>query len=444
MRNIIAILTLPLLFAFTEARAQQPDKWSLNDCIEYAKENNLSIKQQNLNAEYQQNVYEQKKLDRIPSLNGNVGYQLSFGRVPDETTYQYVDQTTQFGRFSVGSSLPLFQGFSLQNQINRDKANWQAARQELEAAKNDLALNITSFYLQVLFDKELLEVAKEQYEVAKEQVENTQKLVDAGRVAEGNLLEIKSQAAREALTVTQMQNNLNMSLLSLAQSLDLEETGGFDIVIPEIPELQEATLQVPGALFNQAVEIMPQIEASEYNLESNRYALKAAKGQLYPSISMDAGWSTNVSKSESTVDFDFGERFNDNATQYVGLTLRIPIFNGMTAKTNVKNSKLRIRSAQHDLNLQKQALRKEIQQAYADAQAAFQKYTSALTAVQSYEESLRYTEKKYAVGLVSPVDYSVARSDYLRAQSDLLQSKYEYVLRTKVLDFYTGAPLNLE
>ncbi len=444
MRTIFAILTLPFLFALTEANAQQPEKWSLKDCIDYAKENNLSIKQQSLNTEYQQNIYEQKKLDRIPSLNGNVGYQLSFGRVPDETTYRYVDQTTQFGRFSIGSSVPLFQGFSLQNQINRDEANWKAARQELEAAKNDLALNITSFYLQVLFDKELLEVAKEQQEVAKEQVENTRKLVDAGRVAEGNLLEIQSQLAREALTVTQMQNNLTMSLLSLAQALDLKETDDFDIVIPEIPELQESSLETPAVLFNQAVEIMPQIEASEYYLESNRYALNAAKGQLYPSISMDTGWSTNVSKSESTVDFDFGKRFNDNATQYVGLTLRIPIFNGMTARYNVKNTQLNIQSAQHDLNIQKQDLRKEIQQAYADAQAAFQKYTSAQTAVGSYEESLRYTEKKYAVGLVSPVDYSVARSDYMRAQSELLQSKYEYVLRTKVLNFYTGAPLNLE
>lgn len=435
---------LPMLLAFSETHAQQPEKWSLKDCIDYAKDNNLSIKQQSLNTEYQQNVYEQKKLDRLPSVNGSVGYQLSFGRVPDETTYQYVNQTTQFGRFSAGASVPLFQGFSLNNQINRDKANWQASRKELEAAKNDLALNITSLYLQVLFDQELLTVAEEQYKVAQEQVENTQKLVDAGRVAEGNLLEIKSQAAREALTVTQMKNNLTMSLLNLAQALDLEEPDNFDVVIPEIPELQQNTLTAPSDLFNQAVEIMPEIEASEFNLESDRFALKAAQGQLYPSISMDAGWSTNVSKSESTVDFDFGERFSDNATQYVGLTLRIPVFNGLAARNNVKNTKLSIRSAQHDLEKEKQTLRKEIQQAYADAQASYLKYNSAKTAVDSYEESLRYTEKKYAVGLVSPVDYSVARTDYLRAQSDFLQSKYEYVLRTKVLDFYTGAPLTLE
>jgi outer membrane protein len=435
---------LPLLMAFTGVNAQQPDKWTLKDCIDYAKENNLSIKQQSLNTEYQQNNYEQKKLDRIPAVNGNVGYQVSFGRVPDDTSYEIVNQTTQFGRFEIGASVPLIQGFSLQNQIKRDKANWQASRKELEAAKNDLALNITSLYLQVLFDKELLDVAREQFNVAEEQVENTQKLVDAGRVAEGNLLEIKSQAAREALTVTQMQNNLSLSLLSLAQALDLEETQGFDVVVPEIPELNKNILTPPSDLFNQAVEIMPQIEAKEYDLESNRFALKAAKGQFYPSLNMNAGWNTTVSKKESTVNFDFAQSFNDNSTEYIGLSLRIPLFNGMAVRNNVKNSRLNIQSAEHELNKEKQTLRKEIQQAYADAQAAFQKYHSAQTAVDSYKESLRYTEKKYAVGLVSPVDYSVARTDYLKAQSDFLQSKYEYVLRTKVLDFYTGAPLILE
>ncbi|WP_462317336.1 TolC family protein [Marinilabilia sp.] len=444
MRNKTIILLFAALLASAGAMGQENNKWSLKDCIDYAKENNLTIKQQSINAEYQKNLFEQKKLDRAPSLNGSVGYQLSFGRVPDETTYQYVDQTTQFGRFSVGSSVPLFQGFSLQNEIRQNKAEWMASQSDLEAAKNDLALNITAYYLQVLFDKELLQVAEEQYNVAQEQVENTRKLVDAGRVAEGNLLEIKSQAARDALTVTQMKNNLSISLLNLAQALDLEETGNFDIVVPDIPELQKETLTVPSALFNTAVEIMPQIEASQYNLESYKLAYQAARGRLYPSLSMDAGWSTSVSKTETTQNFDFGQRFSDNATQYIGLTLRIPIFNGLSAKSAVKNTKLGIRSAQHELQKEKQALRKEIQQAYADAEAAFQKFTSAQTAVDSYEESLRYTEKKYAVGLVSPVDYSVARTDYLKAQSDFLQAKYEYVLRTKILDFYTGEPLILE
>lgn len=444
MRNKKYLFLISVFLITTVAYAQETQKWSLEDCISYAKENNISIKRQEVNTKYQKNQYEQQKLERIPSLNGNVGYQMSFGKVPDETTYEFRDQTTQFGRFSIGTSVPLFQGFSLSKMIKQNEASWQAAKNELEAAKNDLALNITAYYMQVLFDKELLNVAREQYKVAQEQVDNTNKLVQAGRVAEGNLLEIKSQAAREALNVTRMENNLTLSLLNLAQALDLEETDSFDIVVPELQELQENDLLVPSILFGKAVEIMPEIEASRYNLESNRYALEAAKGRLYPSLSMDAGWNTNVSKSKSTPDFDFNQRFRDNATQYVGLTLQIPVFNALSARKNVKNANLSIRNAQYELEQEKLNLRKEIQQAYADADAAFQKYTSARTAVESYEESLRYTEKKFSVGLLRPVDYSVARTDYMKAQSDFLQSKYEYLLRTRILDFYQGNPLTLE
>ena len=440
------ILLAATLFVATglAAQEQEPRKWTLKECIEYARENNLSIQQQALNTDYQGNEVERKKLERAPSLNGNVGYQLSFGRVPDETTYEFRNQTTQFSRFSVGTSVPLFNGFSIQNEIKQTEASWLASKNHLEAAKNDLALNITSLYLEVLFNRELLEVAREQYKVAQEQVENTRELVEAGRVAEGNLLEIKSQAARERMNVTQMENNLSISLLSLAQALDLKDPSSFDVVEPEEKELQEVDLAPVPELYNTAVEIMPGIEAYELDLESERHALEAAKGRLYPSLSLDAGWSTSVSKSKNSADFDFTQRFRNNANEYVGVTLRIPIFNGLSARKNVANTRLSIQRAQNELAQEKQDLRKEIQQAWADAEASLKKYESALRAVESYENSLRYTERKYEVGLVSPVDYSVARADYIKAQSDFLQAKYEYLLRTRVLEFYQGEPLVLE
>ena len=446
MINKTRILLLALLTMVISAGAQDQEtrKWTLKECIEYARENNLSIQRQELNTEFQETEVERKKLERAPSLNGNVGYQMSFGRVPDETTYEFRNQTTQFSRFSVGTSVPLFQGFSLKNEIKQSETSWLAAKNHLEAAKNDLALHITSLYLEVLFNKELLEVAREQHKVAQEQVENTRKLVDAGRVAEGNLLEIKSQASREALNVTQMENNLSLSILSLAQALDLEDPSSFDVEVPEERELQEHAVAPPPELYKTAVEIMPRIEAYELDLESERHALEAAKGQLYPSLTLDAGWSTNVSKSKSTTDFDFADRFRNNANEYVGISLRIPIFNGMSARKNVKNQRLNIRNAQNELQQEKQDLRKDIQQAWADADAALKKYESAQTAVESYERSLTYTEKKYAVGLVNPVDYSVARADYIKAQSDFLQAKYEYMLRTRILEFYRGEPLSLK
>ncbi|MGM0376775.1 MAG: TolC family protein, partial [Bacteroidota bacterium] len=203
--NKCILLLASMIFSFGMT-AQETRKWSLEECIDYARENNLSIKQQELNTEFQENEVDRKKLERAPSLNGNVGYQFSFGRVPDETNYEFQTQTTRFSRFSASTSVPLFQGFSLNNEIRQSEANWLASKNHLEAAKNDLALHITSLYLEVLFNKELLEVAREQHKVAQEQVENTRKLVDAGRVAEGNLLEIKSQTSREALNVTQKEN----------------------------------------------------------------------------------------------------------------------------------------------------------------------------------------------------------------------------------------------
>ncbi|MFW5890309.1 MAG: TolC family protein [Marinilabiliaceae bacterium] len=437
---LLAALTMVISVA---AQGQETRKWTLKECIEYARDNNLSIQQQELNTEFQETEVERKKLERAPSLNGNAGYQMSFGRVPDETSYEFQNQTTRFSRFSLGTSMPLFQGFSLKNEIRQSEASWWASKNHLEAAKNDLALHITSLYLEVLFNRELVEVAREQHKVAEEQVENTRELVDAGRVAEGNLLEIKSQASREALNVTQKENNLSLALLSLAQALDLEDPSSFDVEVPEQEELQEQTMAPPPEVYETAVEIMPRIEAYELDLESERHALEAAKGQLYPSLTLDAGWNTNVSKSKSTPDFDFTERFRNNANEYVGVSLRIPIFNGLSARKNVKNQRLNIQNAQNELQQEKQDLRKDIQQAWADADAALKKYESAQTAVESYERSLSYTERKYAVGLVNPVDYSVARADYIKAQSDFLQAKYEYMLRTRILAFYMGEELAL-
>ncbi len=424
--------------------AQPPAPWSLKQCIDYARENNLTIKQQILDAEYRNNQLEQKKMGRLPSLNASTSYDISFGRVPDETDFTFNNQTTQFGRFSLTSSVPLFEGFSQKNEIAQNHADWMAALKQVEKAGNDMALTITAYYLQILFDKELLEVAKNQLDIVSQQVSRTEKLVEAGSLAIGNLLEIRSQAAREALNVTQMENNLSLSLLDLAQALDLEDPAGFDILTPDLPTLEEKQLDTPLRLYDEALDIMPQIEASKYNLESSEYAFKAARGNLYPRLSLGAGWNTSVAKTKDDDSFDFGQRFRNNVNQYVGLSLSIPIFNGLAAKTNVNNAKIGILNAEYALEKDKQALRKEIQQAYADALASFRKYEAGMLAVNSYRESFRYTEQKFNVGMVNPVDYSVAKNEYIKAQSEFLQAKYEYLLRTKILDFYKGEAITLE
>ncbi len=433
------LLLLPLALT-----AQPQGPWNLRQCIDYARENNLTIKQQMLDAEYSNNQLEQKKMSRLPSLNGSTSYDVNFGRVADETDFTFNNQTTQFSRFSLSSSMPIFGGFSQKNEIAKNRADWMAALKQVERAGNDMALTITAYYLQILLDKELLEAAKNQLDIVNQQVSRTEKLVEAGSLATGNLLEIRSQAAREALNVTQMENNLSLSLLDLAQALDLEDPSGFDILSPDLPPLEEKELETPLRLYDEALNIMPQIEVSQYNLESSEFALKSARGNLYPSLSLGAGWSTSVAKVKSDDNFDFGQSFSNNANEYVGLTLNIPVFNGLAARTNVKNAKIGILNAEYALEKEKQALRKEIQQAYADAMASFRKYEAGMQAVNSYRESFRYTEQKFNVGMVNPVDYSVAKNEYIKALSEFLQAKYEYLLRTRILDFYRGAPITLE
>ena len=321
-----------------------------------------------------------------------------------------------------------------------------AAVAQTDKMRNDIALQITGQYLQILFNKELLNVANEQFDVTNQQVERTKKMVDAGSQAKGSFLEMKSQAAKEALNVTLQKNNLALSLLDLAQLLDLDDVEGFDVVLPSIPEVNDVALNKANDVFDAALNIMPQIKSADYKLESSKLDVDVAKSGYYPSLSLNGQWGARASwllDDPSGVNRSLSDQINTTKNTYIGASLRIPIFNKFQTRNSVKNAKVRVLDAQYSLDQEKLALQKDIQQAYADALAAFNQYLSSFEAVESYKESFRYTEQKFNVGLVNSVDYNVAKTDYTRAQSDLLQAKYSYILRIKILDFYKGIPIAL-
>lgn len=442
VRNILIIGAI-VLSLIPGARAQETAPWSLEKCIEYAHTNNITIKQQELNSMVTKNNLKQRKASALPSLNANANYNLGFGRVPDETNYDFHNGTTQRGNAGLSTSMPLFEGFQKKNAIKKSYHDYLAAIEHLQTTKNDISLELTSYFLQVLFDKELLIVANEQLETTTMQVERTGKLVDAGSQALGSLLEIKSQEAKEALNVTQQRNALSLSLLNLAQLLDLENPTGFDIEKPQLPDMGDGTLSPPDNIYNSALTIMPQIKGAEYKLKSSEYELQQAVGTKYPSLTLNSGLTSSVSKYEGESDFSFKEKFNDNLNAYIGLNLRIPIFNGLQSKTYIQNTRINVLDSKYQLEKEKLTLRKEIQQAYADAMASYKKYLASQTAVESFKESFKYTEKKFNVGLVNSVDYNVAKTDLIKSQSNFIQSKYEYILRTKILDFYKGIPISL-
>lgn len=440
----ICLLAASILLGSVQIQAQENQTvWSLQQCIEYALANNLAVKQKLLNVELNENNLQTKKLSLAPSVNGQSQYRIDFGRAPVGSAFEYVDQTVHNGTLGLNADLPLFQGFTRINDIKKQRFELSAAIHDVEKTRNDIVLTLTSFYLQVLFDKELLAVGKSQLEVTRLQIDRSQKLVDAGSIPYGNLLEIKSQAAKEALSVTTQENNLTISLLNLAQLLDLQDVRNFDILYPSLPEIPLMLSLDVENVYALAAGTMPQIKREESRLHSSEQDLRMAKGALYPSLSLGGGWGSRVSYLKGADDFDFGKSFRENTYSYVGLTLSVPIFNALGARAGVKNARLGIQSAQYSLSAEKLALRKEIQQAYADAQNAYKKYLSAKEAVVSFEESFGYTQKKYDVGMVISVDYNTAKNDLTRSQSELLQSKYEYILRTKILDFYMGNPIQL-
>jgi outer membrane protein len=449
MKKFIFLLSV-FIILFATAGLSQQKEWSLEECIKYAIDNNIQIKQQVLQTRYQENTLEQSKLNLLPTINGQASHSYSFGRALDETTYEYTaNQNIQSNNFYAGGSMNLFNGLQNYNTIKKNKTQLLASELDLQNIKDNISLNIALAYLQILLNNELVSTTGNQLQITKQQIEKTRKMFEAGSVAKGNLLQIEAQAASEELQLINLQNQLDISYLTITQMLELKSAEGFNIITPEISiDTNTVITGKVEEIFNQAQGIRPEIKSAELNLSASEYDLKIAKGGRSPRLSMNHSFNTRYSDiavklSAPTETYTFGEQLNDNINYGVGFSLNIPILNGWQVNKSISNSKINIENYRYTLESQKKQLYKNIQQAYADAVAALKKYSASMKAVTSMEESFRYTEQKFNQGMVTPVDYNAAKTQLLNAQSDMAQAKYEYVFKTKVLDFYKGLPLSL-
>jgi outer membrane protein len=473
IRKAITI-SMMLFAALISGRAQQA--WSLEECIQYAMENNIQIKQSVLNTEYNENLLKQSKLSQIPNLNASGNYNFSWGRVLDQTTYQFTENQ-QSNSISLGfsSSANLFNGLRVRNTIIQNNLNLMASYQDVEKIRNDISLNIAAAYLSIMFNRELLAVTESQLEITGQQVERTGKMVDAGKLAKGNLLELQAQYAGEELNLVNAENQLAISLLNLQQILDLPIDTAFDVVIPELADPDEDPILINALeIYRIAETNMPQIKSAELNMESSEQGLKIAKGGRSPQLYVSANYNTGYSDLREQVTsfnedqripigetaggetvftypqdipvygaYPFFEQIRDNTSAGVGLGLSIPIFNGWQVNGNIANARLALENAQLNLQSQKLTLYASINQAYADAIAALKSFNASNQALVSMAESFKYTEKKFEVGLVNTVDYNVSKIQLTRTQSDLLQAKYDFIFRVKILNFYKGEPITL-
>jgi len=437
---IFTCLVLSQGYTFAQSKV-----WSLEECIKYAIDNNIQIKQQVIQTDVQKNSLDLAKFQLLPSLNGQASHSYSFGRALDQNTYQFFNQTIQSDYFYLGGNMPVFNGLQNYNTIQKNKYQVLASEQDLKNISDNVALNVAVAYLQILLNKELVTANQNQLDITLQQIEKTKKLVDAGSVAKGNLLQIEAQAAQEELSLITVKNQLETSILTLTQFLELKTPAGFEVAVPEINVDPNSVISGNiDDIYAIAEKNRPEIKSSELKLTASEFALKVAKGGRSPQLSLNYSLNSRYTYiSNQPALQSFSNQIKNNKNSGVGLSLNIPILNGWQVNKNISNSKLNVETSQFNLEGSKKQLYKSIQQAYTDAVAALKKFNVSLKAIASAEESFRYTEQKFNVGMVTSVDYNAAKTQLLKSQSDMAQAKYEFVFKTKVLDFYKGLPLKL-
>lgn len=450
MKRIFSLVSAAfLLLIFTSAQAQE--KWSLQKCINYALENNIQIKQQKLNSDYYGNQLQQAKNNRLPNLSAGLQNNMSFGRSSGyDNTYSNFNSNTTSG--NLNANVTIWDGFTLTNAIKVADMDLRASLEDMQKAKDDMMLNIAASYLEILFADELKTVAEELLKTTQLQIDRTQKLVDAGSLAKGSLFEIEAQFAREELDVVNAQNRLQLAYLSLYQLLELPSTESFKIEKPVLPEVgAQLSLINSMDIFRNAVQLKPSVRSAEFKLESARNQLSIAKGNLMPSLSFGGNYNNRYNNKYAYPDppvgpggmIPFGEQLKNNQSYGFGFSLNIPIFNKFQTRTSIANAKIQVANTEMQLQSTKNALRKDIEQAYTSALAAFKRYVANQKTVVSSKEAFRYTEEKFNVGMINSVEYNQSKTNLSQAQSNLLQAKYEYIFRTKILDFYNGKNIEL-
>lgn len=349
------------------------------------------------------------KYSRLPDLNASIGGDASFGRVlSSDNTYKDNNQTS--GSLNISTSLPVFQGMRINRQVKGGKLDLAAAMQDLERAREDVSINVMTLYLEVLYNKELTDVAERQLALSTLQATQSRELVAAGKQPESARYESEALMAKDQLSLTQARNDLQLALLNLSQALNRESAAGFDVVVPELDSVTLASLHRLGTadgVYNYAVENRPHIKAERLRLESSENSVLIAKSALYPSISLSGGYGTGVYSADSD---KFWAQMRHNSREYVGLSMNIPIFNRRATRNNIRSAQLSARSQRLALTEAELALRKEIEQAWYNADAAYSKYRSAGVALASAEVAFAYEQQKAESGRSTIFDFNDAKT----------------------------------
>lgn len=437
MKHIFLIIA----WSLTSICLQAQEVWNLQKCISYAIEHNLSIKRQEATLDQNKVDLNTAQWSRLPNVNGSVGQSFNFGRAlqADNT---YGNRNTQSTNFSIGTNIPLFTGLQIPNNIALAKLNLKAAIEDLNKAKEDISIQVTSYYLQVLFNEELAKVAHNQVALSKEQLNRKVAFFKNGKSSEAEVYEAKSRLAQDEMSAIQADNNYQLALLDLAQALELPTPEGFRIAAPQIEDIT-GTLSLPDDVYAQALLNKPSIKAAQYRLEGASKSIRIAQSGWFPQLNFSAGLSTNYYNISGIENASFSRQWHQNFNKYLQFSLSIPLFNRFETRNRVKSARIQRNALSWQLEESKKTLYKEIQQAYYNAIASEAKYKSSRTASEAAEATFNLMSEKYANGKATATEYNEMRTSWMKALSDHIQARYDYLFRSKILEFYQGVPLEL-
>lgn len=448
-------IVFALLFGFGLSSQAQTKQWTLEECVRYALENNITIKLTELDV---QNAVIDKKGalgGYLPTVSGSATHSWNIGRNVNPVTNLASTQTTQYTSLGVNSSVDIFKGLQNQNTYRRAKLSIIASQYQLVKMQEDISLNVASAFLQILSNKEDLKVKKEQLAIDEKRYARSEEMVNAGTIPRGDLFDLKATVATDKQNITVSENNLLISKLSLAQLLQLKEFADFDVVDDtDVKDENNIMAQSPTDIYNKAKETRTELKLAQTNLEIAEKNVAIAKGAYMPTLSGFYSFRTSASYSDlptGQVDADGNpiyrspdpvfDQFSDNKGHNFGLDLQIPIFNGFSVKNNVERSKVSLEKSKIDLEQKSLDLQRNVFTAFTDAKGALNTYESSTITLEARQQAYNYAKEKYDVGLMNSFDFTQAQTLLTNAQSDVIRTKYDYMFKIKILEFYFGIPI---
>lgn len=467
---------LTLLLFFTTSISAQTKKWTLQECVKYAIDHNISIKQTELDNQAAAVDKSTAYGNFLPTINANTSHSWNIGLNQNITTGLLENQTTQFTAAGLNANILLYNGLQNQNKLRRANLLLIATTYQLLKMKEDVSLNVANAFLQILYNKENLYVKKEQESISMKQLERTKELVNAGSAPKGDLLEMQATLASNKQAVVVAENALLISKLSLAQLLQLDDFKDFDVTENLLDiKMSEAMLQTPAAIFEKAKQNRVELKIAQTNLEVANSNIKIAKGAYSPSLQAFYSFNTRASNAKTIVGVEpnlanptnqigfvegtnqtvsqlnynpiFGnpnpifDQFSINKGQNFGFQLNIPILNGFSTRNELAKSKINLERSKIAFQQQKLELERTIYTAFNDAKGAMKSYEAALVAMQSRTEAYNYAKEKFHVGLLNAFDLNESQTLFVNAQSDVIRTKYDYVFKIKAIELYFGIPI---